>query len=79
MSQTYNILVGDVGGTNIRLNIRRISKVLSIPHIIINRVKLFTQKYPSLGASIEEYISLKKIRKLSSICSHRLTWYSKKQ
>ena len=57
MSQTYSILIGDVGGTNIRLNIRRISKVPSIPHIIINKVKLFTQKFPSLEAAIEEYIS----------------------
>ena len=57
MSEIYSVLVGDVGGTNIRLNIRRISKDPNVPHIIIDRVKLFTQKYPSLEAAIEEYIS----------------------
>ena len=57
MSQTYSVLVGDVGGTNIRLNIRRISKDINTPHIIINRGKLTTQKYPSLDAAIEEYLS----------------------
>ena len=57
MSQKYSILVGDIGGTNIRLNILQISKDPSIPHKILNKIKLLTQKYPSLEAAIEEYIS----------------------
>ena len=57
MSETFSILVGDVGGTNIRLNIRRISKDINVPHIIINRGKLPSQKYPSLEVAIEEYLS----------------------
>ena len=57
MEKTYNILVGDVGGTNIRLNIRRISKDINAPHNIINRGKLSSQEYPSLEAAVEEYLS----------------------
>ena len=57
MDKTYSVLVGDVGGTNIRLNIRRISKDINIPHNVINRSKLSSQKYPSLEAAIEEYLS----------------------
>ena len=57
MEKTYSILVGDVGGTNIRLNIRRISKDINAPHNIINRGKLSSQKYPSLEAAVEEYLS----------------------
>ena len=57
MEQTYSVLVGDVGGTNIRLNIRRISKDINVPHNVINRSKLPSQKYPSLEAAIEEYLS----------------------
>ena len=53
----YSVLVGDVGGTNVRLNIRRISKDPKVPHIVINRGKLSTQKYPSLEAALEEYLS----------------------
>ena len=57
MSETYSVLVGDVGGTNIRLNIRRISKDINVPHNVINRGKLSSQKYPSLEAAVEEYLS----------------------
>ena len=57
MDQTYSILVGDVGGTNIRLSIRRISKDINAPHNIINKGKLPSQQYPSLEAAIEEYLS----------------------
>ena len=57
MDKTYSVLVGDVGGTNIRLNIRRISKDINVPHNVINRSKLPSQKYPSLEAAIEEYLS----------------------
>lgn len=57
MSETYSILVGDIGGTNIRLNIRRISKDINVPHNIINRGKLPSQKYPSLEAAVEEYLT----------------------
>ena len=57
MSQTYSVLVGDVGGTNVRLNIRKISKDINVAHNIINRDKLSSQKYPSLEAAIEEYLS----------------------
>jgi glucokinase len=57
MDQTYSVLVGDVGGTNIRLNIRRISKDINVPHNIINRGKLSSQKFPSLEAAVEEYLS----------------------
>ena len=57
MSEMYSVLVGDVGGTNIRLNIRRISKDPKVPHTIIEKVKLYTQKYPSLEAAIEEYLT----------------------
>ena len=57
MSEMYSVLVGDVGGTNIRLNIRRISKDPKVPHTVVEKVKLYTQKYPSLEAAIEEYLT----------------------
>jgi glucokinase len=57
MSETFSILVGDIGGTNIRLNIRRISKDINAPHNVINRSKLSSQKYPSLEVAIEEYLT----------------------
>ena len=57
MSEMYSVLVGDVGGTNIRLNIRRISKDPKVSHTVVEKVKLYTQKYPSLEAAIEEYLT----------------------
>ena len=55
MSETYSVLIGDVGGTNVRLDICKISKDINVEPNIINRGKLPTQKYPSLEAAIEEY------------------------
>ena len=60
MSETYSVLIGDVGGTNVRLDICKISKDINVEPNIINRGKLPTQKYPSLEAAIEEYLSIYK-------------------
>ena len=60
MSETYSVLIGDVGGTNVRLDICKISKDINVEPNIINRGKLPTQKYPSLDAAIEEYLSIYK-------------------
>jgi glucokinase len=57
MSETYSVLIGDVGGTNVRLDICKISKDINVEPNIINRGKLPTQKYSSLEAAIEEYLS----------------------
>ena len=60
MSEIYSVLIGDVGGTNVRLDICKISKDINVEPNIINRGKLPTQKYPSLEAAIEEYLSIYK-------------------
>ena len=57
MSQTYPILIGDIGGTNVRLRIIKISKDINVPHEIVDKGKLSSQKYPSLEAVLEEYLS----------------------
>ena len=50
-------LIGDIGGTNVRLSLRKISKDINVPQVIIDQGKLPTQKYPSLESAIEEYLS----------------------
>ena len=56
MNQTFPILIGDIGGTNVRLRIVKITKDMNAPHEIIEKGKLSTQKYPSLEAALEEYL-----------------------
>ena len=57
MSQAYPVLIGDIGGTNVRLSIMKISKDVNTPQVEVNKEKLPTQKYPTLEAAIEEYLS----------------------
>ena len=57
MSQNCPVLIGDIGGTNVRLSIFRISKDINVPNEIVDKGKLPTQKYPSLEAAVEEYLS----------------------
>ena len=57
MSQNCPVLIGDIGGTNVRLSIFRISKDINVSNEIVDKGKLPTQKYPSLEAAIEEYLS----------------------
>ena len=57
MSQTYPVLIGDIGGTNVRFSIIKLSKDIKVPQEIVDKVKLPTQKYPSFEAAVEEYVS----------------------
>ena len=57
MSKTYPVLIGDIGGTNVRLSIVKIAKDINTPHEIIEKGKLSTQKFVSLEAAIEEYLT----------------------
>ena len=57
MSQTYPVLTGDIGGTNVRLNLLKISKDENGTQEIIEQGKLPTQQYPSLESVIEQFLS----------------------
>ena len=57
MSKSYPILIGDVGGTNVRLGIIKISKDENIAFEKIERGNLSTQKYSSLEAALEEFLN----------------------
>ena len=56
MSQTYPVLIGDVGGTNVRLTLLKISKDENGTQETVEEKKLPTQKYPSLLEAIEEFL-----------------------
>jgi glucokinase len=57
MSQAYPVLIGDIGGTNVRLSIFKISKDINTPYKELSKEILPTQKYPSLEAAIEEFLA----------------------
>ena len=57
MSQKYPVLIGDIGGTNVRLHLLKIAKEENGTHETIEEGKLPTQQYPSLEAAIEEFLS----------------------
>jgi len=57
MIQSFAVLIGDIGGTNVRLSLRKISKDMNAPQEIIDQGKLPTQKYPSLESALEEYLN----------------------
>ena len=57
MSQTFPVIIGDIGGTNVRLCLIKISKDAKVSQETIEEGKLPTQKYPSLEAAVEEFLS----------------------
>ena len=57
MNKSYPVLIGDIGGTNVRLGIIRITKDEKTPSEKIEKEKLSTQKYPSLEAALEEFLN----------------------
>jgi glucokinase len=57
MSQTFPVLIGDIGGTNVRLSLLKISKEINGAHEDIESGKLPTQQYPSLESAIEEFLA----------------------
>jgi len=56
MDKNFPILIGDIGGTNVRLSIRKIFLDANIPEEIIDQAKFQSQKYASLESVIEEYL-----------------------
>lgn len=57
MSQRYPVLIGDIGGTNVRLHLFKISKNEVENHETVEEGKLPTQQYPSLESAIEEFLA----------------------
>ena len=56
MSKTYPVLIGDIGGTNVRLSILKISKDINVPYEELETAKMQTDKYSSLEDAVEEFL-----------------------
>lgn len=57
MSQKYPVLIGDIGGTNVRLKLVKLAKDINEPPELIDKTKLIPSKYPSLENLFSEYLS----------------------
>ena len=55
--QFYNVLIGDIGGTNIRLRLLRMTKDIEIEPIIIKSDYKSTFQYKSLEFLLQDFIS----------------------
>lgn len=53
----YPVVISDIGGTNIRLNLIKISKDPNAPHESIEKAKLSPSNFPSLEAVFTEFLS----------------------
>ena len=57
MGSKYSILIGDIGGTNVRLTLMRITKDINDPPEVIEKMKLSPSKFPSLEAVFNDFLS----------------------
>ena len=57
MSHKYPVLIGDIGGTNVRLNLMKLSKDMNEPPEIIEKIKVSPLNYPSLEKVFENTLS----------------------
>ena len=57
MSQKYPVLIGDIGGTNVRFQLMKISKDMNEPAELIEKIKISPQNFPSLEDAFESFLS----------------------
>ena len=57
LDEKYPVLIADIGGTNVRLSLLRMSKDKSVAPEQINTDKLSPAKFPSLQELLKEYLS----------------------
>ena len=60
-TKKYSVVIGDIGGTNVRLSLLRMSKDPNVPYEKLRKDKVSTKDYPSLEELFKKYLS--KIRK----------------
>lgn len=53
----YIVMIGDIGGTNVRLSLIKMSKDPNAPRDLIDRSTLKPQDFPSIEAVFESYLS----------------------
>ena len=57
MPQKYPVLIGDIGGTNVRLKLIKLSKDINETQEFIDKAKFSPIKFPSLENLLTEYLS----------------------